>query len=246
MRKTPFTFAAAMSFAAAPVAAQMSAPAVAQPRLDIVETAVAAGSFNTLATALRAAGLVETLKGKGPFTVFAPTDAAFARIPADTLQAILADKARLTRSDPATWCPGRDGADVVRLTSVATVGRHSRQHGERRRVNDHGPPADVMASNGVIHVIDRVLLPADYSAPEYPLRGTTMIFVTGATGYIGGRLIRGSWRGTSIAPARDPRRSPHRWRPGRRCRRPVAGDVLLPTLDHALAGITVAYYPSIR
>src|SRR5512134_3789271 len=99
MRKTPFTFAAAMSFAAAPVAAQMSAPAVAQPRLDIVETAVAAGSFNTLATALRAAGLVETLKGKGPFTVFAPTDAAFAKLPAGTVDGLLKpeNKAKLTQ-----------------------------------------------------------------------------------------------------------------------------------------------------
>ena len=163
MRKTPFTFAAAMSFAAAPVAAQMSAPAVAQPRLDIVETAVAAGSFNTLATALRAAGLVETLKGKGPFTVFAPTDAAFARIPPDTLQAILADKARLTAILTYHVVSGAvTAADVVRRTSVATVqgGTLNVNATNGVRVNDATVlTADVMASNGVIHVIDRVLLP---------------------------------------------------------------------------------------
>lgn len=163
MRKTPFTFAAAMSFAAAPVAAQMSAPAVAQPRLDIVETAVAAGSFNTLATALRAAGLVETLKGKGPFTVFAPTDAAFARIPPDTLQAILADKARLTAILTYHVVPGAvTAAEVVKLTSATTVqgGAVTIDAANGVRVNDATVlTADVMASNGVIHVIDRVLLP---------------------------------------------------------------------------------------
>lgn len=163
MRKTPFTFAAAMSFAAAPVAAQMSAPAVAQPRLDIVETAVAAGSFNTLATALRAAGLVETLKGKGPFTVFAPTDAAFARIPADTLQAILADKARLTAILTYHVVSGAvTAAEVVKLTSATTVqgGAVTIDAANGVRVNDATVlKADVMASNGVIHVIDRVLLP---------------------------------------------------------------------------------------
>ena len=163
MRKTPFTFAAAMSFAAAPVAAQMSAPAVAQPRLDIVETAVAAGSFNTLATALRAAGLVETLKGKGPFTVFAPTDAAFARIPPDTLQAILADKARITAILTYHVVSGAvTAAEVVKLTSATTVqgGAVTIDAANGVRVNDATVlTADVMASNGVIHVIDRVLLP---------------------------------------------------------------------------------------
>src|SRR5512134_662010 len=134
MRKTPFSFAAALSFAAAPVAAQMSAPAMAQPRLDIIETAVAAGSFNTLATALQAAGLVETLKGTGPFTVFAPTDAAFARIPADTLQAILADKARLSAILTYHVVSGAvTAADVVKRTSVATV---------------QGGTLDVNATNG--------------------------------------------------------------------------------------------------
>ena len=163
MRKTPFTFAAAMSFAAAPVAAQMSAPAMAQPRLDIVETAVAAGSFNTLATALQAAGLVETLKGKGPYTVFAPTDAAFARIPADTLQAILADKARLTAILTYHVVSGAvTAADVVKLTSATTVqgGVLTIDAANGVRVNDATVlKAVVMASNGVIHVIDRVLLP---------------------------------------------------------------------------------------
>src|SRR6187401_2584650 len=89
---------------------------------DIVDTAVAAGSFTTLATALQAAGLVDTLKGPGPFTVFAPTDAAFAKLPAGTLEALLRDPARLRSVLTYHVVPGRVlAADVVRLSAVRTA-----------------------------------------------------------------------------------------------------------------------------
>lgn len=161
MRSSLLTTTLALALAAAPAAAQMSQTATA--RLDIVETAVAAGSFNTLATALKAAGLVETLKGPGPFTVFAPTDEAFARIPADTLNAILADKERLTAILTYHVVAGKVTAEaVMTITSAKTVqgGTLAIDTSNGVRVNDATVvKADVMASNGVIHVIDRVLLP---------------------------------------------------------------------------------------
>ena len=130
---------------------------------DIVETAIAAGSFNTLVQAVQAAGLVETLKSAGPFTVFAPTDAAFAKIPADTLASVLADKAQLTAILTYHVVSGKVmAADVVNLTSAKTV-----QGGELKinttngvKINDANVvQADVVADNGVIHVIDTVLMP---------------------------------------------------------------------------------------
>lgn len=129
---------------------------------DIVDTAVSAGQFKTLATALQAAGLVDTLKGPGPFTVFAPTDEAFARIPKADLDALLKDKARLTAVLTYHVVPGRVMAkDVVAgplktvqgsALSVATTGGVTV---DSARV----VAADVAADNGVIHVIDRVVLP---------------------------------------------------------------------------------------
>jgi uncharacterized surface protein with fasciclin (FAS1) repeats len=130
---------------------------------DIVDTAVAAGNFKTLAAALEAAGLVETLKGAGPFTVFAPTDAAFAKLPAGTVEALLADKQKLTRVLTYHVVPGQvTSTEVAALTKAKTV-----EGGELRidassgvRVNGAAvTAADVMATNGVIHVIDTVLLP---------------------------------------------------------------------------------------
>jgi len=130
---------------------------------DIVDTAVAAGSFKTLATALQAAGLVETLKGPGPFTVFAPTDEAFAKLPAGTVEALLKDKQRLAAVLTYHVVPGRVmAADVVKLKSAKTV-----QGGNLAIRADNGVTvdgvsvvkADVQASNGVIHVIDTVLMP---------------------------------------------------------------------------------------
>ena len=134
-----------------------------QPQADIVDTAVAAGSFTTLATALQAAGLIDTLKGDGPFTVFAPTDEAFAKLPAGTLDALLADPSKLQAVLTYHVVPGRvTAADVATLSSAATVQGASIMIDTSMgvRVNDaHVTQADVMTSNGVIHVIDTVLLP---------------------------------------------------------------------------------------
>lgn len=133
---------------------------------DIVDTAVAAGSFKTLVTAVQAAGLVDTLKGAGPFTVFAPTDEAFAKLPAGTLDAVLADKAKLTAILTYHVVSGKVLAkDVVGLNgkSAKTV-----QGGELAINTTNGfkigtatvTKTDIECSNGVIHVIDSVLIPA--------------------------------------------------------------------------------------
>jgi uncharacterized surface protein with fasciclin (FAS1) repeats len=130
---------------------------------DIVDTAVAAGSFKTLAAALQAAGLVETLKGAGPFTVFAPTDEAFARIPKADLDALLKDKARLTRVLTYHVVSGKVmAADVVKLSYAKTVEGQSVKIDSSDGVKVDGArviKADVQASNGVIHVIDSVIMP---------------------------------------------------------------------------------------
>ncbi len=130
---------------------------------DIVDTAVAAGDFKTLATALQAAGLVETLKGSGPFTVFAPTDEAFAKIPKADLDALLKDKAKLTRLLTYHVVPGRVMAsDVVKLKEAKTVEGQSLKIDASSGVKVDGANVirpDVAASNGVIHVIDSVIMP---------------------------------------------------------------------------------------
>ena len=131
---------------------------------DILDTAVAAGDFNTLVTAVKAAGLVETLKGEGPFTVFAPTDAAFAKVPTDTLNALLADKAALANVLTYHVVAGKVmAADVVKLTSAETVqGQAVSIEVKDGKVYVDGAQAvttDIKASNGVIHVIDAVILP---------------------------------------------------------------------------------------
>ena len=130
---------------------------------DIVDTAVAAGRFKTLATALQAAGLVDTLKGKGPFTVFAPTDEAFAKIPKQDLDALLKDKARLTRVLTYHVVRGKVmAADVAKLSEAKTVEGQSVRIDTSAGVKIDGASvikADVQASNGVIHVIDSVILP---------------------------------------------------------------------------------------
>ncbi len=158
------TFAA--SAAAALLAVSVAAPARAERHQgkDIVDTAVAAGSFNTLATALKAAGLVETLKGKGPFTVFAPTDDAFKKLPAGTLEKLLADKAQLTKVLTYHVVAGKVmAADVVKLTEAKTVEgssvRISVKDGKVKVDGANVVKTDVGASNGVIHVIDAVILP---------------------------------------------------------------------------------------
>ncbi len=133
---------------------------------DIVDTAIAAGNFSTLVKAVQAASLVETLKGPGPFTLFAPTDEAFAKLPAGTLDAVLKDTAKLTSILTYHVLPGKVLAkDVAGLNgkSVKTV------QGGMLTVNTTSGvkignatvvKADVDTSNGVIHVIDTVLLPA--------------------------------------------------------------------------------------
>jgi transforming growth factor-beta-induced protein len=142
-------------------------PAVAVPgQKDIVETAVAAGTFNTLATALQAAGLDGTLKGKGPFTVFAPTDEAFSKLPAGTVESLLKpeNKEKLKAILLYHVVSGDvTAAQVVKLSSAKTVNGQDL----KMTVNDGAVMVndakvvklDVLASNGVIHVIDTVLLP---------------------------------------------------------------------------------------
>lgn len=129
---------------------------------DIVDTAVAAGSFKTLATALTAAGLVDTLKGPGPFTVFAPTDEAFAKVPKADLDALLKDKAKLTAVLTYHVVPGKVMAADVKAGKVKTV------QGSAITVSTTGgvmvdnakvTATDIAADNGVIHVIDSVIMP---------------------------------------------------------------------------------------
>jgi uncharacterized surface protein with fasciclin (FAS1) repeats len=139
----------------------------AQPK-DIVDTAVAAGSFNTLAKALEAAGLVQTLKGPGPFTVFAPTDEAFAKLPAGTLETLLKpeNKAKLTRILTYHVVSGKVmAADVVKVKSAKAVSGDTltvMTQGSNVMIDKaHVVKTDIAASNGVIHVIDTVLLPKD-------------------------------------------------------------------------------------
>jgi uncharacterized surface protein with fasciclin (FAS1) repeats len=131
---------------------------------DIVDTAVAAGQFNTLVTAVKEAGLVETLKGPGPFTVFAPTDAAFAKIPKAKLEALLQDKKALTSVLTYHVVAGKvQAADVVKLKSAKTVQGSDlkiRLAGDTVMVdNAKVVKTDIHTSNGVIHVIDTVLMP---------------------------------------------------------------------------------------
>jgi uncharacterized surface protein with fasciclin (FAS1) repeats len=130
---------------------------------DLVDTAIAAGSFKTLVAAVQAAGLVETLKGAGPFTIFAPTDEAFARIPKADLDALLADGEALRNVLTYHVVPGKVMAsDVVGLNSAKTVQGQSLAIDTKQGVKVDGAnvvKTDILASNGVIHVIDRVVLP---------------------------------------------------------------------------------------
>ncbi|MEG4271354.1 MULTISPECIES: fasciclin domain-containing protein [unclassified Microcoleus] len=131
---------------------------------DIVDTAVSAGSFTTLVAAVQAAGLVDTLKGAGPFTVFAPTDEAFAKLPAGTVEALLNDIPKLTKILTYHVVSGKVmAADVVNLKSAKTVeGSEVKIDASNGvKINDSTvTTADVAADNGVIHIIDSVLLPA--------------------------------------------------------------------------------------
>ena len=158
-----FVAAAVMVFCAAALAG-VAVPAQAQQK-DVVDTALAAGTFTSLAAALQAAGLVQTLKGPGPFTVFAPTDAAFAKIPKADLDALLKDKAKLTAVlTYHVFAGNANASDLAQLKDLSTV-----QGGRITITAVKGAPlkldgatvvkADVPASNGIIHVIDTVLIP---------------------------------------------------------------------------------------
>lgn len=137
--------------------------ALAGQKADIVDTAKSAGSFNTLLTAIEAAGLTETLKGDGPFTVFAPTDEAFAKLPAGTVEALLKDKEKLAKILTYHVVPGTVMAKDVKPGKVTTV------EGSRLNITKgtsgvkvdsaNVVATDVVATNGVIHVIDSVVLP---------------------------------------------------------------------------------------
>ena len=133
---------------------------------DIVETAVSAGQFNTLATALEAADLVGTLKSEGPFTVFAPTDEAFAKLPEGTVESLLKPENREQLVAVLTYhvVPGKvAAADVVELSSATTVNgadvEISVTDGNVQVDNANVVATDIEASNGIIHVIDAVILP---------------------------------------------------------------------------------------
>lgn len=129
---------------------------------DIVDTAVAAGNFTTLVTAIQAAGLVDTLKGPGPFTVFAPDDAAFAKIPKADLDALLNDKEALTAVLLAHVVPAKVPSTDVAAGMVKTAGGYELKIGTEGgvTVDDAKVTAvDIMADNGVIHVIDTVVMP---------------------------------------------------------------------------------------
>lgn len=146
----------------------ITVPANAYTDKDIVDTAVAAGSFKTLATALKAAGLIETLKGEGPFTVFAPTDEAFAALPKGTVETLLKpeNKFRLTEILTYHVVPGRvPASEVVKLSSAKTVNGQTckiKVSGGKVMVdNATVEKTDIACSNGIIHVIDRVILPAE-------------------------------------------------------------------------------------
>jgi uncharacterized surface protein with fasciclin (FAS1) repeats len=157
-------FAAAI--VASPVAAQGNTSQAGMATKDIVGVAVEAGSFKTLVAAVQAAGLVETLQGEGPFTVFAPTDEAFAKLPAGTVEALLADREKLIAVLTYHVVAGRIASrDVVQAGSA----RPQTVQGEMLDVRVDGQrvlvdgaqvvAADIQATNGVIHVIDTVVLP---------------------------------------------------------------------------------------
>jgi len=158
-----------VSLAAAALLLVLSTAAYANPKpgsQDIVDTAVAAGSFKTLVAALKAAGLVDTLKGKGPFTVFAPTDDAFAKLPAGTVDELLKpeNKQKLIAILTYHVVAGKvTAAQAMKLNSAKTVNGQSlaiSTDGGTVKINDATvTKADIMCSNGVIHVIDTVLMP---------------------------------------------------------------------------------------
>ena len=179
------TVCSAGAFAQAPCSSQqMVATAHAQPATDIVDTAVAAGSFKTLAAALQAAGLVETLKGNGPFTVFAPTDEAFAKLPAGTVASLLKpeNKGQLVSILTYHVVAGNVAAkQAVTLKYAATLNSQRidlSTSGDQLKLDGKATviKADIPCSNGVIHVIDSVIMPVPKNILE--VAGETGSFTT--------------------------------------------------------------------
>ncbi len=160
--------------------------ASAQEKKDLIDTAVSAGQFKTLAAALAAADLIPVLKGKGPFTVFAPTDEAFAKLPKGTVEALLKDKAKLTAILTYHVVPGAvRAADVVKLDSAKTV------QGEKIAIvvkdgkvmvnQANVIKTDIEATNGVIHVIDAVILPPTTTGQAAPFETPSTLTATAPT-----------------------------------------------------------------
>ena len=154
------------TFIALAVAAVATTTSASAQQKDLVDTAIGAGSFKTLAAALQAAGLVETLKGNGPFTVFAPTDEAFAKLPAGTVENLLKPENKEKLKAILTYhvVAGKVmAADVVKLQTAKTVqGTNvdiSTMNGTVKVDNAKVVKTDIAASNGVIHVIDTVIMP---------------------------------------------------------------------------------------
>lgn len=161
----------ALAFSSGTVAGQEGKRPAGSGR-NIVETAVAAGSFNTLATALKAGGLVEALKGEGPFTVFAPTDEAFAKLPAGSLARLLKEENSSQLVSILTYhvAAGKlEAKQVVEMDAAATLNgqRVDIRTGEGKVLIDNASvvQTDIQCSNGVIHVIDAVLMPTSESIP---------------------------------------------------------------------------------
>lgn len=151
--------------------ANKAASACSANKADIVDTAVAAGSFNTLVAAVKAAGLVDVLKGEGPYTVFAPTDAAFAKLPAGTVESLLKPENKHKLVAILTYhvvAGAVDSAHVVKLTEAKTVqGQSVTIKTADGKVHIDGATvvkADIHTKNGIIHVIDSVILPASPDA----------------------------------------------------------------------------------
>lgn len=207
MRKYSFVVLAPLAFAAMLVAAPVRTVAAA----DIVDTAVQAGSFKTLAAALEAAGLVDALKGEGPFTVFAPTDDAFAQLPEGTVESLLKpeNKDKLTAILTYHVVPGSVKADqVVKLTGATTL------NGQRVDINvadgkvsvDDASvvKTDIECSNGVIHVIDSVLMPASDNIPTTAEKAgsfSTLLAAVNAAGLA--EALSGEGPFTVFAPTDD-------------------------------------------
>ena len=212
------SIAISLMLASAPLAAQATpatkpatkpaATAAAAAKSTIVETAVAAGSFKTLVAAVQAAGLVDTLNGAGPFTVFAPTDEAFAKLPAGTLEVLLKpeNKAKLAAILTYHVVPGAvKAADVVKLKNAGTV------NGQRVDIKVDGAKVqvdganvvttDIACSNGVIHVIDSVILPVDGTIVDVAAKNgsfNTLVAAVKAAGLV--ETLSGKGPFTVLAP----------------------------------------------